>query len=198
MHIKDAINTLSGVLGNYKKLSNDEYYFKCPACDHHKYKLAINLDKNAFHCWICDYRGRNIRRLVRRFGAFTQLQVWDRLSGQVDLTIFDSLFDSKVTEPEEILELPNEFKSLANSKIPATGIAASSYLKKRNITREDILRWKMGYCFSGEYENRIIIPSFNEDGNLNYFIARKYSDNYKKYKNPKASKNIIFNELYID
>ena len=125
MHIKDAINTLSGVLGNYKKLSNDEYYFKCPACDHHKYKLAINLDKNAFHCWICDYRGRNIRRLVRRFGAFTQLQVWDRLSGQVDLTIFDSLFDSKVTEPEEILELPNEFKSLANSKIPATGIAAS-------------------------------------------------------------------------
>ena len=198
MHIKDAINTLSNVLGSFRKLSNDEYYFKCPACNHHKHKLAINLDKNAFHCWICDYRGRNIRRLVRRFGTFTQLQVWDRLSGQVDLTIFDTLFDTEIIESEKILQLPVEFKSLANNKIPATGMAALSYLKKRNISKKDILKWKIGYCFSGEYQNRIIIPSFNKNGDLNYFIARKYSDDYKKYKNPKASKNIIFNELYID
>jgi DNA primase len=198
MHTKDAINTLSAVLGTCRKLSNDEFYFKCPACDHRKHKLAVNLDKNAFHCWICDYRGRNIRRLVRRFGTFTQLQAWDRLSGQVDLTVFDSLFDSISVESEEILQLPVEFKSLANDKAPATGIAALSYLKNRDITKEDILKWKIGYCFSGQYENRIIIPSFNKDGDLNYFIARNYSDDYKKYKNPKASKNIIFNELYID
>tara|TARA_Y100001973_G_C5131616_1_gene298076 strand:- start:29 stop:967 length:939 start_codon:yes stop_codon:yes gene_type:complete len=198
MHTKNAVELLCDVLGSHRKVSNDEYYFKCPECNHHKHKLAINLDKNAFHCWICDYRGRNIRRLVRRHGTFTQLQIWDRLSGQVDLTVFDALFDKEVDEPEQILQLPIEFKSLANDKIPATGMSALSYLKKRQISKEDILKWKIGYCFSGDYKNRIIVPSFNCDGDLNYFIARNYSNAYKKYKNPKASKDIIFNELYID
>jgi DNA primase len=149
MHTKNAIEVLCDVLGNHRKVSNDEYYFKCPECNHHKHKLAINLDKNAFHCWICDYRGRNIRRLIRRHGAFTQLQTWDRLSGQVDLTVFDTLFDKEIDEPEQILQLPVEFKSLANNKIPATGMSALSYLKKRQISKEDILKWKIGYCFSG-------------------------------------------------
>ena len=56
----------------------------------------------------------------------------------------------------------------------------------------------MGYCFSGEYRNRVIIPSFDEDGDVNYFIARSYSGDSYKYKNPRVSKNIIFNELYTD
>ena len=117
MNIREAVKTLNEVLGSHKKVSKNEYYFKCPACDHHKHKFAINLDKNAFHCWICDYRGRSVRRIIRRFGSFTQLQVWDRLSDQINLAAFDTLFDQKICEPETILNLPNEFMSLANQKM---------------------------------------------------------------------------------
>lgn len=198
MNNNEAIKVLAGVLGNYNKTSKDEYYFKCPACDHHKRKLAINLDKNAFHCWVCDYRGRNVRRLVRRYGSFSQLQVWDQSADETDIAAFSDLFDTKIIEPEKVLTLPAEFKSLANCSTPATGNGALSYLKLRGITKPDIVKWKIGFCFSGEYRGRVIVPSFNDNGDLNYFIARSYAGDSYKYKNPKASKDIVFNELFID
>ena len=198
MNNNEAIKVLAEVLGSYNKTSKDEYYFKCPACNHHKRKLAVNLDKNAFHCWICDYRGRNVRRLVRRYGSFVQLQTWDQSSDETDIAAFSDLFDTEIVEPEIILTLPAEFKSLANALVPATGTPALSYLRLRGVTKSDIVKWKVGFCFSGEYKDRIIIPSFNDNGDLNYFIARNYMDNYRKYKNPSASKDIVFNELFVD
>tara|TARA_B100000519_G_scaffold183280_1_gene176743 strand:+ start:64 stop:582 length:519 start_codon:yes stop_codon:yes gene_type:complete len=56
----------------------------------------------------------------------------------------------------------------------------------------------MGYCRSGRYANRIIIPSFTSEGILNYFIARSIDPNALNYLNPPCSKDVIFNELVID
>ena len=51
----------------------------------------------------------------------------------------------------------------------------------------------------GEYRNRIIIPSFNDSGELNYFVSRTWvKDHPLKYKNPKVSKNIIGFEMFIN
>ena len=72
------------------------------------------------------------------------------------------------------------------------------YLKDRGVTKSDILKWKIGYCSSGQYENRIIVPSFRDDGYVNYFVARTYSKHWKRYINPPVSNNVVFNELYID
>ena len=58
--------------------------------------------------------------------------------------------------------------------------------------------WKIGYCPSGKYGGRVIIPSFNINGDPNYFIARSYVGHQRKYLNPQASRDIIFNELMID
>jgi DNA primase len=96
------------------------------------------------------------------------------------------------------IQLPKEFVSLCSNKIPATGTYALKYLQSRGVTTEEIVRWKIGYCFSGEYRNRIVIPSFDEDGDVNYFVARSYNGDSYKYKNPPASKDVIFNHLYID
>jgi hypothetical protein len=196
---KEALKILNETLGDYRQTSRDEHYFKCPACDHHKYKLAVNLDKDAFHCWICDYRGRNIRRLIRRFGSFVQLQKWDGITDRTDLERFADLFMERSDKQDKAkVELPEEFVSLCSKNIPATGIYALRYLEKRGVTKFDILKWKIGYCFSGEYRNRIIVPSFDEDGDCSYFIARSYTGDSYKYKNPRASKDIVFNELFIN
>ena len=101
-------------------------------------------------------------------------------------------------EDKTKVELPEEFTSLCTGSIPATGIYALRYLQKRGVTKADILKWKIGYCFSGEYRNRIIIPSFDDDGDCSYFIARSYTGDSYKYKNPRASKDIVFNDLFID
>ena len=58
--------------------------------------------------------------------------------------------------------------------------------------------WKVGYCSSGEYAGRVVVPSFNDNGDINYFVARSYADKFPKYMNPKVSKDIVFNELYLD
>ncbi len=57
---------------------------------------------------------------------------------------------------------------------------------------------KIGVCLEGKYKNRIIIPSFNLEGNLDYFIARAYNRNSIKYLNPPLSKDLIFNQLFLD
>ena len=162
-----ALKILRQILGPDRPTSKDEHYYKCPECNHHKPKFAVNLDKNVYHCWVCDYRGRNIRRIVRRFGSFTQLQSWDSITSRTDLEKFSDLFAEEPIEVQEKIELPEEFISLCAKNIP-------------------------------EYRNRIIIPSFDQDGDISYFIARSYSGDSYKYKNPRVSKDITFNELYIN
>lgn len=193
-----ALKILRQILGPDRPTSKDEHYYKCPECNHHKPKFAVNLDKNVYHCWVCDYRGRNIRRIVRRFGSFTQLQSWDSITSRTDLEKFSDLFAEEPIEVQEKIELPEEFISLCAKNIPATGKYALKYLRNRGVTYDDIVRWKIGYCFGGEYRNRIIIPSFDQDGDISYFIARSYSGDSYKYKNPRVSKDITFNELYIN
>jgi DNA primase len=198
MNKKEAKKILYEALGNYSDKGN-ELLFSCPACNHRKLKFSVNLDKNAYKCWICDYRGRNIRRVVRRFGSYTELQKWDQITNRTDLERFSELFmEPEHREETQKLELPQEFVSLCTTNIPATGMYAMRYLQKRGIEYADILKWKIGYCFSGEYKNRIIVPSFNDEGAISYFVARSYSGDSYKYKNPRVSKNITFNELYVD
>tara|TARA_Y100001938_G_scaffold51321_1_gene71576 strand:- start:125 stop:1066 length:942 start_codon:yes stop_codon:yes gene_type:complete len=194
----EKLQLLKSIFGKFHH-SNDEHLFYCPKCKHHKRKLSINLDKNAFKCWICDYYGRSIRRLIRKYGDFRILQKWDKLNGREDVTKFDDIFSDNV-ETEEIqrLDLPQEFISLANEGLPLATLPALNYLGNRGIIKEDIVRWKIGCCMNGEYNNRIIIPSFDEEGYVNYFVARTFNGAWKKYLNPQASKDIIFNELYLD
>ena len=198
MNKKEAKKILHETLGNYID-KGAELLFTCPACGHHKRKFSVNLDKSVYKCWVCDYRGRNIRRVIRSYGSYNQLQKWDSISERSDLERFAELFmETEPTEDKSKVELPEEFTSLSADKIPATGGYALRYLQKRGITKDDIVKWKIGYCFSGEYRNRIIIPSFDDDGDCSYFIARSYSGDSYKYKNPRASKDVVFNELFID
>ena len=198
MNKPEAKRILNEVLGYFKE-SGQELLFKCPSCGHHKRKLSVNLDKNAFKCWICDYRGRNLRRLVRRYGSYVQLSKWDKITNRFDLANFADLFMDQSDREEEIkVELPQEFRTLTSKDRPLISNPAFRYLRERGLSKDDILKWKIGYCYEGQYRNRIIIPSFNDDGDTNYFIARSYSGDSYKYKNPRASKNIVFNELFID
>ena len=189
---------ISTILGdNYR--SNDEHLFACPYCKHHKKKLSINIEKNLYKCWICESTGRDIRRLVRRFGDFNQLQAWDKLTNRININEFDDLFTENAAKriDSQLIVLPSGFISL-NNEASLSATPALNYLKKRGILDKDTLYWKMGYCMDGRYANRIIVPSFDDNGDLNYFVARNFSSDPRKYLNPPVSKDIIFNELYLE
>ena len=202
MSSSEKITVLKDFLGRYNR-TGQEYLFNCPKCNHHKKKLSVNLDKNVFKCWICDYRGNNIYRLVKKYGTYENKSKWRELIDGIDLLEFDSIIESifpqEEVEEEIVVNLPEEFVSLANKNNTLQAKAAKNYLLKRGIDENDILFWKIGFCTRGEYAGRIIVPSFNENGDCNYFIGRTYQDDWRKYMNPPASKSkIIFNELYID
>lgn len=198
MYENEKYKILTRVLGaSYR--SGSERLYHCPYCKHHKKKLSVNFTRDVYKCWICDARGRTIRRIVRRFGDLSLLREWDTVSGHLKLSDFDNLFqefdDATV---EETCPLPTEFKTLTNRNTSLAARPALSYLRNRGVAKEDLLKWKIGYALDGEYRNRIIIPSFNMSGEVNYFVARSYDSAWNKYKNPKASRDICFNELYID
>ena len=190
--LERKIRIIEDFLGGYQK-SRDEFLFYCPKCKHHNPKLSVNFDKDVFKCWVCDYNGRSIGRLVYFYGKPEHRELWKIELGIVDMSEIDK------PEAEEIfIDLPEEFISLTGKQQSPLSLSARAYLKNRGITQQDIVWWKIGYCPDGEYKNRIIIPSFDLEGKVNYFIARNYAGNWNKYLNPASKKDFIFNELYLD
>tara|TARA_R110000824_G_scaffold21112_8_gene78962 strand:+ start:503 stop:1441 length:939 start_codon:yes stop_codon:yes gene_type:complete len=198
--MNEKLSILSNILGSHFQ-TNDEHLFFCPYCKHEKRKFSVNLKRDVYKCWICNQRGRSLHRVVRRFGTFNDQEAWRALVGapKEDLSTFEALFEvEKVDEQSQVVELPKGFKSLTHKHLDSSGRKIRAYLENRGIHKKDILEWKIGYCVEGRYRDRVIFPSFNEDGDANYFVARTIADGDFKYLNPAASRNIIFNELYLD
>jgi len=192
---------LESVLGKGHSTSKGNYSFKCPFCTHHKFKLEINLNttvkkENFWHCWVCNARGKTIKSLFR------QLKTSEDKFKDLDVLIVPTYKDK--TQYIEAISLPKEFISLNDSiEGKLTQIEAKhalKFLKNRGITQEDIIKYNIGFCKEGKFSQRIIIPSYDEKGKLNYFIARDYTGfATNKYKNPPVlSKDIIAFELYIN
>jgi len=179
--------------------SGEEYLFICPSCKHHKYKFSVNFIKNAAKCWICDYKRKNLSLVVKAFGLISDYQEWRKLEGKTDFSEIHDLLSEPVQVEDKKISLPDEFETLVSHCLSTEGQIAKKYILQRGISEEVIFLYKMGYCSKGVYAGRIIIPSFDAEGRLNYFIARTYVDHWKKYLNPKVDRgNIIANELYVD
>ena len=192
------VTLVNSVLGTSKPTARNNYAYHCPFCNHHKPKLEVNLTenregKNPWHCWACDVRGTTIYSLFKQLKTsadkFVELKSLVKTSKSI-----------KETKIVNSISLPNEYISLNNvntSDIIARH--ATAYLKKRHISKYDILKYNIGYCKDGLYANMIIIPTYNENGQLNYFTAHSFEkDPYIKYRNPSASRNIIPNEHLIN
>jgi DNA primase len=192
------------VLGKGQSTSKGNYAFKCPFCTHHKNKLEINLRttakrENFWHCWICGAKGKSLLTLFKKIKASQ-----DKIN---ELNIL--IIPDKAGKNIEIgvLELPKEFIALTNHETLITDRVAQieskhalRFLRSRGITVEDIIKYNIGFCKEGKYGHRIIIPSYDNNRKLNYFIARDYKgETPQKYKNPPvAAKDVIGFELYIN
>ena len=190
------INLLSRVIGNTGKQlkKSNEYMFWSPFISHHKPKLQINVQTQKWHCWVSNQGGHNLFQLFKKLKA--SKEHFDEL---VEL-VGDKKYVKRNTNKEDkkIVRLPNEFKPLwldGNSIIRKHAIV---YLKNRGITLVDIIRYGIGYCEEGLYANRIIVPSYSSDGELNYFVGRDIYEGGMKYKNPPVSKDVIGLDLFIN
>jgi DNA primase len=106
--------------------------------------------------------------------------------------------NDKESERQINLSLPNEFIPLWKQSSSFDYGHAMAYLQDRNVSMDDIIRYNIGYCEKGEYEKRVLIPSYDKDGNINFFAARSYVDSFHKYMLPPWPKTIIGFELFIN
>ena len=189
------INLLNRVLSsNGTKLrKQDEYMYWSPFISHHKPKLQINITTGKWHCWVSNQGGHNLFQLFKKVGASNE-----HFSELGELV--DDLPRYKKTEDtsKEVVQLPKEYKALWNGGDSIVKRHALSYLYKRGITDADILKYDIGYCDSGLYSNRIIIPSYDSDGKLNFFVGRDFYNSKMKYRNSTTSKDIIGFDLFIN
>ena len=188
----------NSVLGTGKQTARGNFAYHCPFCNHHKPKLEVNFTENKkgenpWHCWVCDKRGKRLSQIFKQVNASPKAM--EELRAIVKTETAD-----KEIAVAEILNLPKEFKTFKDiSSTNIMGRHALAYLKSRNISEEDILKYNIGYCESGPYKNMIIIPSYDADGRLNYFTGRSFEKEPKiKYKNPSVSRDIIPFELFIN
>jgi|APSaa5957512535_1039671.scaffolds.fasta_scaffold70714_2 transcription elongation factor Elf1 len=185
---------LEAVLGPSKKSSKKERLFHCPICNYHKPKLSVNFGNKPgwWKCWVCGVGGKKLTSLLRKM---------DIKSGEISY-IMEGMENYTPPEHEEIIKvptLPNEYIPLWEGNPSSYEFKnALSFIKKRGLTRHDIYRYQLGYCETGKYAHSIIVPSFDEHGKLNYFVARKYFDSYIKYMNPDISKNVVVFENLIN
>jgi DNA primase len=185
------LGLVQSVLGKGNATSRGNYSFHCPFCNHRKPKLEINLvpttkNENPWHCWACDTKGKTIRSLFK--GVKVDGSKYSELN-----TILGTTYKTDKIELTQEVELPKEYKPLYNlSRNDITARQALAYVKRRGITPIDILKYQIGYCESGQYTNKIIIPNYSADGKLNYFIARSFEeDPFRKFDAPSADKNSI-------
>lgn len=190
------LGSIENILGKSQKRARDNYAFHCPFCNHRKPKLEINMatneeGKNFWECWVCQTRGRTIRSLLRQLKTprdqAQEILKFLPKGAQIDF------------KPISILELPGEFQPLYQaSKTSVTANIVRKYLYERGLNDIDFIKYNIGYCTTGEYGGRVIIPSYSASNQLNFFIARTFDGNYFKYKNPEVSKDIIFFENLIN
>lgn len=203
------VEILEDIFGS-PKLHNDnkgQISFDCPVCSYEikgldqgdgKGNLEINYKYKVYKCWSCaeshETHG-SIFKLVKKYGTPKQNKKFLLLLPEEN---------EEIKRVYKQVRLPKEYLSFDNissgMKMTPFFKQAWNYVKKRNITDEMIKKYKIGFCYQGPYENRIIIPSYDKNGYLNYFVARSYLTKTKlKYKNPEVQKEIIiFNENLIN
>jgi len=212
----NILNILEKVLGQSADIIKDDAAFWCPVCknEKHKKKLVVNLNPNHerygwWRCWICKDEnkmgGKNLVSLLYRLKA--SKDDINNLSKQLDTgtllvkkDLSKDLFSDEVEDKTITVNLPSHFHPLYEYKSSSEYHDALKYIANRGLSFSDIIKYNIGYCESGEYAHRLIIPSYDDIGKLNYFVSRTYYDSIKlKYKNPKINKDdIIIFDLFVN
>lgn len=195
MLLKESIiielDKLLGQTGFIRKSCDVQYF--CPKCKHYKRKLEINLSNGKYNCWVCGFRGSNFLSLLRNLNAEKRYYTFFESISKIKLSILEPI------KTENTPVLPEEYKTF--DEVNSSDFHyknAMNYLLHRNISNLDILRYNIGYCPTGEYAGRIIIPSYDINGILNFFSGRSYYDSIYKYRLCNTSKNIIGFESLIN
>ena len=189
------VNLLNRVLKSQGQelTKENEYMWWSPFVNHHKPKLQVNIKNGKWHCWVSGQGGHNLFQLFKKVKATKkQYQELNELSDNFSFEYVPTKQENKE------VKLPDEYKPMWTKSNSPTYKHALKYLKSRGVSEDDMIKYSIGYCEDGLYSNRIIIPSYDNEGQLNFFIGRDIFDSKLKYRNSPTPKDIIGFELFVN
>lgn len=198
------LDVIYSVMGRNPKKHNESRHqisYNCPHCDNgrNKGKLEINYNKLVMKCWSCGEQMDGLKgslfKLIKEEGDSTDVRDYlDAIDGHI---INGEVIRVKDYQPN--IHLPKEYKKITPNNLNYYMREAYTYLKNRGITDDEIVKYKIGYCNTGYYGNRVIVPSYDRWNKLNFFVGRTYTNDIPKYMNPEVLKyEIIINEDNIN
>ena len=215
------VNALGESKQGYYSEDTEQYQFNCCRCAEEnggdpdgKHNLEVLLSPTRglkYHCWKCgdtDNMRGNLGTLIKRYGGSLLYQQYKeeinniKKSRLYDINLFKDSDDKLDFFDETIIKLPKGCKKIDLSTIKYKKL--TDYLKSRGITQEIIDRFNIQYTDYNiddwTMRSRIIVPSYDSFGDLNFYVGRDFSGKSKtKYKNCDADKKkIIFQESLIN
>ena len=216
-------NTLVAFLGESKRELDETYQiqFNCPRCienkgneEKNKYNLEVNIRKGVFKCWSCaahddDMHG-SIKKLFKLYGNEALYKQYnDALKSLRETNLYklnfsdnDFIVEVQQTTCDEVVLPKNVKKFKFDGSYEER--RALEYLRKRGINDKIINEYNIYHSIYDEnlkkYSSRIIIPSYDSFGSLNYWTGRDFTgiEKRQKYYNPNVNrKDIVFNEEKI-
>lgn len=164
-----------------------EYKVNCPDSIHvprvgkkdTKRKLYINPVKNKAHCFRCHFSTNNAEELCEQY--------------RIEINHSFTVLDKEIAE--STLRLPREYSTLF---IGTEGKKAYRYLIDRGISPTDISGYNLGFCSSGVYKGRVVIPIYQNEVLVN-FQARDYTGTAQKegrYAGPSKADGVVPSVLF--
>lgn len=163
---------------------NNEVFVDCPFCLENvgkqdtKTRLGINYADGIGHCFRCEWKSGDRKKPSSRnrkliFNALCRVFDVDYQLTDEEITTEEKPKEKLKVAVEET-QLPKEYEPLWKGVNDKVGKQALKYLHNRRVTKEQIKKYKIGFCAVGRYAYRIIFPVIN-DHELHGFVARDFS-----------------------
>lgn len=159
------------------KTTNEGWKANCPRCEDTTFCFHWSTEKNVgccHHASCAWYQGS---------GGVTERR----------LRAFFSEEDTPYEIPEIIeaaehadVKLPEEFQLLDNLKNDIR-VDLFDYFHSRRIEKWLLRKARVGYCRTGKFWGYIIMPVFNDEGEVAWWQGRRYKNRTPKFYNPASS-----------
>ena len=205
------------VLGDPKRDyagAGDWYEYNCPNCAEEngdtpdgKYNLAVQISEEGLwaHCWKCGRKWK-LYKLIKMYGSQADVDDYKEEIAVLRESRLFNLSNGVLDDLDDFLKddelfLPDGYSMFNKDSWDCK--TAKQYLEGRGVDDKVIEKYHLGFVGfekGNRFSKRIVIPSYDVYGDLNYWVARDYSDKaYRKILNPDVDKKkIVFNEKYIN
>jgi hypothetical protein len=167
--------------------------FNCPLCHEDRARGWMNVERFTAGCWnggcVAEPRieGGAIEWIRLVEGMNRRAEVWRYLLEHFSReTVFEPARRQRAADTPDFCKIPEQYVPFTGEARSIRQIRPEVFVHKQwGLTAKQAQEWALGYCLSGEYSGRIIIPIILF-GMVVAFQARAFAGATPKYLNSKV------------